>query len=405
MRNHYDTLHAMAMSEERKISVNGVKGLSPLLRVTGFDVIRNVPVDYMHNVLLGVCRQLCSIWFETPGSPAYIKRKLPVIDEIIFTIHPYVEASRRTRRITEGASWKANEWLHWLLHYSPICLFTTLPTLYYNHFLLLVDAVTNLLQSNLTECKFELCEEILKKFVKDFETLYGIEEMTYNVHLLTHLVASARDYGPLWSFALFPFEDMNGIFKSYIKGPNEPLMQIANRCILQSEVNYPRNRTLQKKVADFCDKINRVQTIGTINTQEKYILEDVVKNNYSNSREFDILSRLKYAEFIYKPTFIINSTKGKHKRKKHNDCYFSIEEGQLRMFGIFQKILYDGHNPYFLYTILKVKLIRSHFWKILNVADEGLKLIRVNNSISKLISFKYDSETYISKLQYKLRVD
>lgn len=70
------------------------------------------------------------------------------------------------------------------------------------------------------------------KFVRQFENLYGIEEMTYNVHLLLHLVDCAKDYGPLWAFSLFIFEDINGLLKKHVKGPKEPIIQIANRVVM-----------------------------------------------------------------------------------------------------------------------------------------------------------------------------
>lgn len=44
--------------------VKGVKGLSPLLAITEFDIIRGCPVDYMHSVLLGVVKHLFKLWFH-----------------------------------------------------------------------------------------------------------------------------------------------------------------------------------------------------------------------------------------------------------------------------------------------------------------------------------------------------
>jgi hypothetical protein len=38
--------------------------VSQLCLVEGFDIIRGMPVDYMHGVLLGVVKKLFSFWFE-----------------------------------------------------------------------------------------------------------------------------------------------------------------------------------------------------------------------------------------------------------------------------------------------------------------------------------------------------
>jgi len=48
--------------------VDGVKGYSPLQLLPSFDVIRCVPVDYMHCVLLGVTKKLVMLWFNTKYS-------------------------------------------------------------------------------------------------------------------------------------------------------------------------------------------------------------------------------------------------------------------------------------------------------------------------------------------------
>jgi hypothetical protein len=44
--------------------MDGVKGFSPLHALPSFDLIRCVPVDYMHCVLLGVSKKLASLWFD-----------------------------------------------------------------------------------------------------------------------------------------------------------------------------------------------------------------------------------------------------------------------------------------------------------------------------------------------------
>lgn len=81
--------------------------------------------------------------------------------------------------------------------------------------------------------------------------------MTYNVHLLSHLVDCAKDYGPLWTFSLFVFEDINGVLKKHIKGPNEPLIQIANRYILSHYSHYAPSYSLQPKVSDYCQRVKK----------------------------------------------------------------------------------------------------------------------------------------------------
>lgn len=83
------------------------------------------------------------------------------------------------------------------------------------------------------------CEMSLFKFVSDFEKLYGCENITFNVHLLTHMVESVRQLGPLWSQSTFSFEGNNGTLVRYVKGTSSVLKQIAKRyslvCSLRGE--------------------------------------------------------------------------------------------------------------------------------------------------------------------------
>lgn len=48
------------------------------------------------------------------------------------------------------------------------------------------------------------------KFVVQVSEMYGKEHCSYNVHLLTHLAESVRQWGMLWANSAFVYEDING---------------------------------------------------------------------------------------------------------------------------------------------------------------------------------------------------
>lgn len=56
----------MKLAAELGVPVNGMNGLSPLVNMKNFDVVRGQAVDYMHCVLLGVTRQLAGFWLDSP---------------------------------------------------------------------------------------------------------------------------------------------------------------------------------------------------------------------------------------------------------------------------------------------------------------------------------------------------
>ena len=83
MRSHEDHLRdARSALESGKVSlvfysefsfyvcfllqvIFGVKGYSPLHLLPSFDVIKGVPVDYMHCVLIGVVKNMAKLWFNS----------------------------------------------------------------------------------------------------------------------------------------------------------------------------------------------------------------------------------------------------------------------------------------------------------------------------------------------------
>lgn len=71
-RTHADIVRDMKKATRSGQVVNGIKGLSPLVRLPGFDLTRGICPDYMHSVLGGVVKHFTETWFGVSESPAYI---------------------------------------------------------------------------------------------------------------------------------------------------------------------------------------------------------------------------------------------------------------------------------------------------------------------------------------------
>lgn len=173
-------------------------------------------------------------------------------------MHPYSEISRYPKEISQRHQWKANEWLNWLLYYSNPSLFQILPDVYFNHFQKLRKVIRILLGSDLNEEKLNKCNKVITKFVKDYEKHYGQKNMVYNVHLLLHLVESVRNFGPIWGFALFPYENLNGLLKSFVKGPKDPIIQINTKYLLYHDLNFNQYEdSCKPPIVQFCQQMIR----------------------------------------------------------------------------------------------------------------------------------------------------
>lgn len=67
----------------------------------------------------------------------------------------------------------AHELRAWLLHYSPVVLNGVLGDVYYQHHLLLVEAMYLLLKQTITSTDVDNSETLLKHYCFMFTTLYG----------------------------------------------------------------------------------------------------------------------------------------------------------------------------------------------------------------------------------------
>lgn len=201
LRDHEVTLHHAEMQ------IKGVKRRSTLYDIPGFDIIKCLCVDWMHCVALGVCRQLAKLWFDSSNHAEkfYFQRFLAEIDEYLISIKPSSDASRIPRKMSERKHWKAHEWVLWLLFYSLPIMRKLFPKEYVQHWSLLVDAISTLLQTSISTTEIYNAQRKLFQFVKGVETLYGKEHVSFNIHLLTHLAESCLHWGPLWTHSAFRY--------------------------------------------------------------------------------------------------------------------------------------------------------------------------------------------------------
>ena len=86
-----------------------MKGPSWLAAIPHYDIIRGTTIDYMHAVLLGVCRQLLKLWLDSRHNKElwYLGNKLDELDRRLCSIKPPSEVKRIPRSIrTTRKYWK-----------------------------------------------------------------------------------------------------------------------------------------------------------------------------------------------------------------------------------------------------------------------------------------------------------
>lgn len=227
-------------AETENTVVNGVKGVSSLMLLPVFNIIRSFPPEYMHCVLLGVVKLFLSNWIDPRNcrKPWYLGTKSQILNNRLSKILPPCEITRTPQSVNNISQWKASEFKHFLIHYSMPCLKDLLPLIFYKHWSLLVYVI-NVFDSETIEPEaLEKATRTINKFVKNTEVLYGMELMKFNVHLLLHIPNSVKDFGALWAWSTFPYESYNSVLRSMLHSFQIILQQICKSYLRYQTIKY-----------------------------------------------------------------------------------------------------------------------------------------------------------------------
>lgn len=216
-------------------------GTSLLEQIPYFNMVDNIPIDYMHCILLGVMKRLlCHAkygWIH--GRPPFKIRASKVNDiNLQFSkFNKYIpcEFSRKTRSIIECKRYKATEFRLLLLYTGIIVFKKNIPKKYYSNFLCF--SVGTIILSSPEYSKdnafLEYAHDLFVHFIKNSIQLYGQDFVSHNVHNLLHITDCVRLYGELDNFSAFPFENYMSQLKKKIRKAQCPLQQVVKRVIEQ----------------------------------------------------------------------------------------------------------------------------------------------------------------------------
>lgn len=245
LRTHQQTLEfataATTITAEKGIAsdVKGVKGLSWFMFVPKFDIIRSVAIDYMHATLLGVVKMLLTLWIDKSYStkPWSIRKSIGEIETRYMKIMPPSCITRPPRSLIGNfGHLKASELRTFLLFYSIPCLYGILLEEYFQHYILLVEAIFLLLQESISPEDLVKALALLKHFCLKIKLLYEPRYETFNVHCLLHLTERVYDLGPLWAQLCFCFEDFNGELRKLFHGTQSVESQIVLAISIQQRI-------------------------------------------------------------------------------------------------------------------------------------------------------------------------
>jgi len=107
---------------------------------------------------------------------------------------------------------------------------------YFQHFILLVEAIWLLDQISVSPECLQKARNLLQHFCPRIEALYGSRYETFNVHCLLHLHDCVKNIRPLWTSSCFWYEDYNGDLRRLFRGKNKVELQIAFSVCVQQKI-------------------------------------------------------------------------------------------------------------------------------------------------------------------------
>lgn len=149
-----------------------------------------------------------------------------MINKILQNIKYPKIVQRKPRTLEDLKYWKASEIKLFLLVFSLPIFANFMENKYLEHYKLLIYGISLLNKSSVSEDMVEKAKKAFHEFVSRFKDLYGEEHMTINIHFLLHLPEMVRDFGPLYIFSCFEFENLNGILKNFVHSPKKAELQI-----------------------------------------------------------------------------------------------------------------------------------------------------------------------------------
>jgi hypothetical protein len=270
----------------------GVLGSTIMNELNHFNPVENTCIDYMHSLLEGVVKGMFRLWFSPDfvfndnfgrkkRNPFSMRQYIDQIDERLMKIKPPSFVPSAPRSVDLWNLWRAHEFLYFLIFYS-LCVFHEIMEYdYYQHLMLLVIAMENLLKPKIKKNELKIIHKVLIKFVERFEQLYPERSMLSGVHELLHLVQCTKNFGPLNGCNCFEFEELNRLFLKLIKGNDligEEFIKLFS--YLKVLNSYSSNSLTNSKFKEFINKNSAIKT-SNLKHKSKNTFGKVIGNKKS----------------------------------------------------------------------------------------------------------------------------
>ena len=295
---------------------------SALLDLPYFDPIKMLMIDPMHNLFMGTAKHF--FFNILIGRGILNKAALETIKSRLRSATVPSGLGRLPTSINTGTFLTAEQWMNWTLYFSIYCLHDLIRKDYiecWRHFVL---ASSKLCQYSVTQDDLSVADALLLRFCKRVKCLFGSDALTPNMHMHCHLVTCLRDFGPLHSFWLFPFERYNGILGTQPTNNRSVEVQLMRRFhIDNANFNYSHNMPHSNYFEDLVGNYNTATSntgndvklgskylVATFSNEFQAVLKKLYVNLYPELKEQILSGSIHVSTIFKKYPFIIKN--GQH---------------------------------------------------------------------------------------------
>ena len=294
--------------ELTKNYLKGIKGRSVLLDQNNFDLIHDLPTEYMHLVCIGTVKKMLEFTYKMGNNkPRITKRKKcdpKLFNDIIATIQFTREFSRRARNL-DTAVYKALEYKNVLCFFFPIIV-QNIPERYKKERKLWLTLVFMIRSCVLPNAEFEhVCKATIvgacELFYNLYFELFGQRNCAYSIHVLPSHLLKIRGNVPLTERSAFRFEsyysEMKNLFKA---GTSSPLKQILQNTFMKRSLEYhvcEKSLFLQPQSSKVTMENNSLIYTFKNDKHELFVIDAILDDKYICKRQ---------GKFEYKSTLLPN---------------------------------------------------------------------------------------------------
>ena len=237
MRRDMTTALNLRLQGEQDFSQQGMQGVSVLNNLRHFDLVRGFSTDDLHPIFEGVVRHHIGLLVDTKheDQPWYIGTpiKKALLNSRLREVRLPTLLARSPRDMTSLCKWRGNELRNFILYSAvPLLEDIVVNQRHWNLIQCLSRATYLVMKASITEDDLVVAEMLFRRYVSEFELIFGVEHMRYNIHMLLHIVMVVRLLGPTFVHSTCHFESWNLKLRNHIQSMNGPLNQIVTRHLL-----------------------------------------------------------------------------------------------------------------------------------------------------------------------------